>query len=95
MEFSLARASLIHYFVEVHSFNSIGLECNAIQGQQISEWLNSSTNEKKLEDVSNPLTFAVYGSLLIWLKSYLRETGRKLDVITFLQKQSLSQLSRL
>jgi erythromycin esterase len=47
----------------------------------------------------NPLTFALYGSVLIWLKSYLRETGRKLVVIgidlpnTLNPRDDLEQLS--
>ena len=36
-EFSLARASFIRYFVEMHEFNAIGLECGAVQGDRISE----------------------------------------------------------
>ena len=79
-EFSLARASLIRYFVEEHGFNSVGLECGAIQGRRVAEWLNSATNAD-LRNVVNPLTFALYGSVLIWLKSYLRETGRTLILI--------------
>lgn len=80
-EFSLARASLIRYFVEGHGFNSVGLECGAIQGHRISEWLNSATDADDLKNVVNSLTFALYGSVLTWLKSYLRETGRRLIVI--------------
>lgn len=80
-EFSLARASLIRYFVEVHGFNAVGMECGAIQGHRISEWLNSSMDADELINVANPLTFAVYGSVLTWLKAYLRETSRKLIVI--------------
>ncbi|GAB1411105.1 hypothetical protein MASR1M90_22590 [Desulfovibrionales bacterium] len=98
-EFSLARASLIRYFLEAHGFNSIGLECGAIQGHRISEWLNSATDTDDLKNVVNPLTFAVYGSVLIWLKSYLRETGRKLIAIgidlpnTLNPRDDLEQLS--
>lgn len=80
-EFSMARASLIRYFVEVHEFNAVGMECGAIQGHRISEWLNSSMAAEELINVANPLTFAVYGSVLTWLKVYLRKTGRKLIVI--------------
>jgi erythromycin esterase len=36
-EFSLARMSLIRYFLEVHQYNAIGLECGAVQGNRISE----------------------------------------------------------
>lgn len=99
-EFSLARASLIRYFVEGHRFNSVGLECGAIQGRRICEWLNSATDADDLKNFVNPLTFAVYGSVLIWLKSYLRETRRKLIVIgidlpnTLNPRDDLEQLSR-
>jgi erythromycin esterase len=79
-EFSLARASLIRYFVEEHGFNTIGLECGAVQGDRVSEWLNPATDDD-LKSVVNPLTFALYGSVLIWLKAYLLGTGRNLTVI--------------
>ncbi len=71
----------------------------AIQGHRISEWLNSATDTDDLKNVVNPLTFAVYGSVLIWLKSYLRETGRKLIAIgidlpnTLNPRDDLEQLS--
>lgn len=98
-EFSLVRASMIRYFVERHEFNALGLECGAIQASRLSEWLNSSTGVEELERVANPLTFALYGSVLIWLKSYRQETGRKLDVIgidlpnTLNPRDDLKQLS--
>ena len=99
-EFSLARASLIRYFIERHGYHSIGLECGAIQGRWISQWLNSKTDTDDLKSTVNPLTFALYGSVLTWLKSYLRETGRKLIVIgidlpnTLNPRDDLEQLSR-
>ncbi|HAT6293262.1 TPA: erythromycin esterase family protein, partial [Proteus mirabilis] len=80
-EFSLARASLIRYLVERHDFNAIGLECGAIQASRLSEWLNSTAGAHELERFSDTLTFSVYGSVLIWLKSYLRESGRKLQLV--------------
>jgi len=79
-EFSLARASLIRYFVEEHGFNAVGLECGAVQGNRVSEWLNLATDDD-LKGVVNPLTFALYGSVLTWLKTCLRGTGRRLTVI--------------
>ncbi len=79
-EFSLARASLIRYFVEEHGFNTVGLECGAIQGNLVSEWLNFATDDD-LKSVVNPLTFAMYGSVLTWLKAYLQLTRRRLRVI--------------
>ncbi|MEC5588722.1 erythromycin esterase family protein [Klebsiella pneumoniae] len=80
-EFSLARASFIRYFVEMHEFNAIGLECGAVQGNRISEWLKSSASTDKLKEITNPLTFALYGSVLTWLKSYLLETGKSIMVV--------------
>ncbi|MBF0352283.1 MAG: erythromycin esterase family protein [SAR324 cluster bacterium] len=80
-EFSLARASFIRYFVEVHEFNAIGLECGAVQGNRITEWLNASPATDKLEEITNPLTFALYGSVLTWLKSYLLEAEKKIMVV--------------
>ncbi len=80
-EFSLARATFIRYFVETHGFNAIGLECGAIQGDRISKWLNSPSDTNKLDSVTNPLTFALYGAVLVWLKAYIRDTGAKLIVI--------------
>lgn len=80
-EFSLARTSLIRYFVEAHGFHAIGLECGAVQGHRISEWLNSSAGTDRLEEVTNPLTFALYGSVLTWLKSYLLETEQNIMVV--------------
>lgn len=99
-EFSLARASLIRYFLEEHGFNSVGLECGAIQGRRISEWLNFATDDDELQNAVNPLTFALYGSVLTWLKSYLRKTGRRLIVIgidlpnTLNPRDDLEQLYR-
>jgi erythromycin esterase len=86
-EFSLARASLIRYFIERHGYHSIGLECGAIQGRWISQWLNSKTDTDDLKSTVNPLTFALYGSVLTWLKSYLRQllplwTGRAVNFVT-------------
>ncbi len=98
-EFSLARASFIRYFVEKHDFNAIGLECGAIQVSRLSEWLDSSAGAHELERFSNTLAFSVYGSLLIWLKSYLEETGRKLQLVgidlpnTLNPKDDLEQLA--
>lgn len=63
-EFSMARASLIRYFVEKHGFNSIGLECGAIQGEGLSVWLSTADDAHDLKSVLNPLTFALYGSVL-------------------------------
>lgn len=100
-EFSLVRASVIRYFVEKHNFNALGLECGAIQASQLSEWLNSSASTEELKDAANPLAFAMYGSMLIWLKSYLRETRRELDVIgidlpnTLNPHDDLKQLSEM
>ena len=100
-EFSLARASLIRYFVERHDFNAIGLECGAIQASRLSEWLNSTAGAHELERFSDTLTFSVYGSVLIWLKSYLRESGRKLQLVgidlpnTLNPRDDLAQLAEI
>jgi len=80
-EFSLSRASLIRYLVERHDFNAIGLECGAIQASRLSEWLNSTADTHELERFSDILTFSLYGSVLIWLKSYIHEAGRSLHLI--------------
>jgi erythromycin esterase len=98
-EFSLVRASMVRYFVEKHGFNALGLECGAIQASRLSKWLNSSDGTDELERVADPLTLAVYGSVLIWLKSYIQKTGGKLDVIgidlpnTLNPRDDLGQLS--
>ena len=100
-EFSLARASLIRYFVERHDFNAIGLECGAIQASRLSEWLNSTAGAHELERFSDTLTFSLYGSVLIWVKSYLRESGRKLQLVgidlpnTLNPRDDLAQLAEI
>ncbi len=90
-EFSLARASLIRYLVERHDFNAIGLECGAIQASRLSEYLNSTAGAHELERFSDPLTFSLYGSVLIWIKSYLRESGRKLQLVGIDLPNTLNQ----
>lgn len=98
-EFSLVRASVVRYFVEKHGFNALGLECGAVHGARLSEWLNSPAGIDELEGAANPLALAVYGSVLIRLKSWLKETGRKLELIgidlpnTLNPRDDLEQLS--
>lgn len=99
-EFSLVRASLIRYLVEIHNFNSIGLECGAIQASRLSKWLNSEAQAGELEQFSDLLTYSIYGSLLTWLKSYIKDSGKQIKLIgidlpnTLNPKEDLEQLSR-
>lgn len=98
-EFSLARNSIIRYLVERHDFNALGLECGAIQASRLSGWLHSTAPSHELERFSDVLTFSMYGSVLIWLKSYLEKSGRKLQLIgidlpnTLNPKEDLEQLA--
>jgi erythromycin esterase len=98
-EFSLARNSIIRYLVERHDFNTVGLECGAIQASRLSGWLHSKAPFHELERFSDVLTFAMYGSVLIWLKSYLEKSGRKLQLVgidlpnTLNPKEDLEQLA--
>jgi len=80
-EFSLARESLVRYLVSQHGFNMIGLECGALQGARIEAWLDSPQGSQELEEVTDPLTFALYGSLLIGLKSWLAKSGLTLRLV--------------
>lgn len=87
--------------VERHDFNAIGLECGAIQASRLSEYLNSTAGAHELERFSDPLTFSLYGSVLIWIKSYLRESGRKLQLVgidlpnTLNPRDDLAQLAEI
>lgn len=98
-EFSLARNSIIRYLVEKHDFSALGLECGAIQASRLSGWLHSTAPSHELERFSDVLTFSLYGSVLIWLKSYLEKSGRKLHLVgidlpnTLNPKEDLEQLS--
>jgi erythromycin esterase len=98
-EFSLARNSIIRYLVERHDFNTLGLECGAIQASRLSGWLHSTAPFHELEQFSDVLTFSMYGSVLIWLKSYLEESGKKLQLVgidlpnTLNPKEDLEQLA--
>ncbi|SHF19833.1 erythromycin esterase [Mariniphaga anaerophila] len=80
-EFSSARCGFVQYLIENHGFNAVGLECGTIQAGKLSEWLNSNSGAKELKLFSNSLTYALYGSFLIWLKSYLHLTGKKVQLI--------------
>lgn len=81
--------------------NAIGLECGAIQASRLSEWLNSTAGAHELERFSDTLTFSLYGSVLIWVKSYLRESGRKLQLVgidlpnTLNPRDDLAQLAEI
>lgn len=98
-EFSLARNSIIRYLIERHDFNALGLECGAIQASRLSGWLHPTASSHELEQYSDALTFSMYGSLLIWLKSYLEKSGRKLQLVgidlpnTLNPKEDLKQLA--
>ena len=98
-EFSLARNSIIRYLVERHDFNALGLECGAIQASRLSGWLHSKAPSHELERFADVLTFSMYGSVLIWLKSYLEKSGRKLQLVgidlpnTLNPKEDLEQLA--
>ncbi|MBU1412587.1 erythromycin esterase family protein [Myxococcota bacterium] len=77
-EFSRARVSLIRHLVEHHEFNAVGLECGAIQAARLSAWFHSPAQAQELERCADPLTLALYGSVLIELKSCLSGSDREL-----------------
>lgn len=97
-EFSWVRACLIRYLVEQHHFNAIALECGAIQAAKLMEWINAPGQECDLQRFAGPLTVGLYGSLLSWLKHYIRSSGYQLQLIgidlpnTLSPKQDLEQL---
>lgn len=80
-EFSLARASLIRYLVERHFFNTIALECGEFQAARLTEWINSSDQECDFQNFAGPLTGGLYGTILNWLKDYIRSSGHQLRLI--------------
>lgn len=97
-EFSLVRASLIRYLVERHFFNTIALECGAIQAARLTEWINSPDQECDFQRFAGPLTGGLYGTLLNWLKYYIKSSGHQLRLVgidlpnTLSPKEDLVQL---
>lgn len=80
-EFSTIRFNLIRHLINLLEFNTIGLECSAIQGEKLNKWLNETSDEINIGNYASPLTRGLYGSVLLQLKKYLKNTGRRVKII--------------
>jgi erythromycin esterase len=69
-EFNEIRSVLIQYLAEEHGFTTIALECSSLQASHLNEWLYRE-DDVMLKDIAGPLTCALYGTVLKWLKLYM------------------------
>jgi erythromycin esterase len=100
MEFNELRKYLIQYLIEEHGFNAIALECSRLQANRLTMWLNDNDDDNKpaiksLERYAGPLTCALYGSVLAWLKQYLNEKAADIELIGADLPNTLSPVNEL
>lgn len=78
-EFNTVRCILSKRLIEKNNLKEIALECSQDQAEKINFYLKSK--DKNLLNHVNPLTYALYGSFLSWLKIYINESGKTINII--------------
>lgn len=79
-EFARTRIALIRFLIERHGFNAIALECGELQALRLSRWLDSPSDDP-LEQSTDLLTVSLYGTVLLWLKAYLRQKNKPIRLL--------------
>lgn len=80
-EFSRLRQFLIQNLVEDYGFNTIALECSQRQAERLTDWLNNSDSGANLSQYAGPLTIALYGAILTWLKIFRLTSPHPINLV--------------
>ncbi|MFG1921882.1 erythromycin esterase family protein [Cryptosporangium sp. NPDC048952] len=80
-EFTLARARLLRYLVEQCGFTSLAFELGYTEATKLNPWLAGDGTDADLPELARPLTLAVFGELLRWLRSYNRGRSAVLHIV--------------
>ncbi len=71
-EFTLARARLLRFLVEECGITVLAFELGAVEASSVNPWLAGGGSDEDLTRLAAPLTLAVHGELLRWLRTYNR-----------------------